>query len=281
MSDEVNIIQHLLRVAGNSPAGMTNADAADYDWTRPHRFGASRMEEVRSLADVAAQKLSQALAGELQMEVAIKAASTEEIYVSTLKKQGAGGEKLYYIGLNLSGAPCGYLSIAAPQAASWVARLLGGGMSSGEREMSALELSLLTDVMSSLAQAVCGAFTSQGSGNVSAAKSVSTELDNIVGPDSDEYWAIAFSEGEDAGKSSITVALASDLIEAGPGGGSTSQDNRTPEALRAALTEFIVLGNSQVTATVNIGSVTATVRDIAALEPGDVLVLDQHANDLV
>jgi len=269
---DAEILDRLL-AAGRSgaPAPAGDDGAVDYDWSVPRHFTndqSARLEEfVRTLTG----KLAEAIGGLFQSQAEVKPCGAEEHYLSGLRAEYAQAGGGYSLPLSdAGGAACGAVVLGEAATWSYLGRLLGGGSSTPPegREMSALERSLVQDVFVALAGALGGALGEMG-GEAPTAGEVARGVS--LGEGEEEYWRVRFQEGGGDGPPNITFLLRSEMLDAVVGSGQGAAAGAADER-RKRLEEH--LGQITVPVEVRLGTVRVPTRDLMALEPGDVLVLD-------
>lgn len=287
MAIDDEIIQMMLNASpSGQQASMTDVDTTEYDWAVPHHFTSSRIRNLEAFAQKICETLARALSDVLRVETSFQTGLAREQYAGSLKSQ-TQDNKAYYLAFSTQDdRKCGYFSVAALEAVSWIANLLGGGGGGGDREMSALEVSLLDDVAGSLVSEFCKTFASAGGQDIEAGKNVSTEPEDMLGGDDEEYFRITFrraNEGDEQesgqqGDDILSLVLASDVIE-------TTLDSRESKAEKTPAQQLkdmeAHVGRVVMEASVLLGTATASIRDMAALEVGDVLILDKRVNEPV
>ena len=279
MSQTQDIIDRLLQASANgTPAAMTDTDASDYDWTASHHFSTAQIQQLTTVAQDAARKLSEALRKALRTEITLVAEQVAGRYAKDIKEKSPD-TGVYCLGLDGAGGQRGGLiAVAGAAAVDWVSALLGGGGGSGGgREMSKLEVSLLEDVVSSLAGGFCESFGASGGAALSVSGQLGTDIAGLLGEDSEEYCWIGFRLEEAEGDIALWVAVVSDAADEALGG--RHEQAKTPEQMRQEVLACMM--HAPIKATVELGTTQATIRDIAAVEAGDVLVLDRRVDEPV
>jgi len=266
-----DIIQQLLQRAATTAASPPDGDdgTSDYDWTRPHSVPEALLQDVSDLLGRSGDELAAALGRIVRGDVAIEVSELKEIYASDLAPEAA--EQMYYVALNTSDdKPCGFLAAPGASAIEWVAILLGGSGGGADREMSALEQSLLGDVMASLAGAIVGPIAAAGGGEIVPAHDVTREIP-AVGEGSCEYLAMNFIRPDLKGRVAATAAIRCDVISPAVGGGAGAVNRSPAENRRAMLAQ---LSRVSVDVVGQLGKTEISIRDASTLGVGDVLVLD-------
>jgi len=156
---------------------------------------------------------------------------------------------------------------------SWVAKLLGAtdaAAGGAGRELSALEQSLLGDVMASLAIAMLEPFKQASAPEIVPGRTVSREMPPL-GPGSEQYIEVDFVSPDKTNTPILSALIAgsviSPVVEQADGHGRQSP----ADALRNMTGQ---IGRVGVTVVGHLGQTEISIRDASAIEAGDVLVLD-------
>jgi flagellar motor switch/type III secretory pathway protein FliN len=169
------------------------------------------------------------------------------------------------------------VAISASLAVGWVGRLLGSGDSEAgagtDRKLSHLEHALLADIVAATARAMASA---AGEGlALTPGDDVVREAIPFAADGPGEFAAMTFEPADDAGR--IVFALASDRFQAVLHPESGGQPDA--EAIHRSLERYVA--RAPVRAVAHVGRTTLLGRDLMALEPGDVVLLETGADDLV
>ena len=269
MSLGQNIIQLMLQRAADAAGNAAAPDeASDYDWTVPHSLTGPAVEVLGELLAQAGGALSAALSRIARDEITVVPDAVREVYAAAV----APDQRKYTIPLTTGQeAPCGCLSTDGAHAIAWVARLLGASDVGEGREMSALEQSLLGDIMASLATAMLSPFSQEGAPEIVPGRGISRE-GVPLGPGSGEYVEVNFVSPEERTKVVLSALIASSaispVVEKADGVG-----NQT--AAEASQNMMGQIGRAGVVTVVgHLGQTEISIRDASAIEAGDVLVLD-------
>jgi len=272
----------LLRLIQNAQAGRPAGAAAactDYAWSVPHRFPAQQRQRLEKLAASAGDEICRRLAGLLRTELKLTSLPPAEQYAPHVRALPAAD--VYRVALSSGAAPpCGFLSLAGDVAVGFVERLLGGSDSTGvKRALSNLEAALLLDVMWAMAAAVAQAVQAAGGPALSAGKALVETLAPApgVGDDPlDEFCVLAYClEGSE--QPAVVVALPCALLEAAAG--AAAQSEASTDELRKTMQAH--LGQASVRTEAWLGSAPIAVRELMALENGDVLLLGRQMGEPV
>ena len=272
MSLGPNIIQLMLHRATGG-GGAPQPEASDYDWTRPHGLTRPAAKVLEDLLARAAEDLSAALSRIVRDPITVVPHAVGEVYASAAADTGSD-QKRYSIPLTTGqDLPCGALATDGRHAMGWVARLLGatdGGAGGAGRELSALEQSLLGDVMASLATAMLGPFNPAAAPEIVPGRSVSRQLPPL-GAGSAQYVEVNFVSPDKTDEPVLSALIAAGVLS--PVLERTDGQGPQPpgEASRNMMGQ---IGRVGVTVVGHLGQTEISIRDASAIEAGDVLVLD-------
>jgi len=287
------LIQRLLAAIGTRPPAHADVEAAEYDWRVPRRFGPEQVARLHEFAQVAAERVSAGLTALLRSEIRLCDEGVTEQY-------GPAGDDpedalALHLALVRGDAPCGVLTLSAETAVSWLANLLGGAADprGDVRELSPVDLELLTDVARTIGQELAAAAAAVGGEGFQVGPGI-TETPPIP-PDADgrEFCRLSFSlgrpggdepaetpEGDDQAPAAeappaVTVALDSDVAAELCGGENSAAASDAADAPRRMRRH---VDNAVVTGTAVLGSAELSLAEALSLEPGDVVVLDTPAD---
>ena len=279
MTASQDIIRLMLARARASGGGDEDfADAADYDWDSPHNLPRPLMVDVQHLLDRSAEQLSGALSKLAREEVTVKAGDATEAYAESMGQADPDDGRVFIPLTARDELPHGYLSAPNAEAVQWVAKLLGGSAGGQGREMSALELSLLGDIMASFATAILTPICAAADVEITPGRTVSRQVVPLGDPTA-EFVKVDFSVAdEDDERLVVTAAIACDAIVAAVADAEHQARQSGPD-VRKHIIEH--LSRVSVTAVATLGQTETTVRQAAALGVGDVLVLDTCLGDPV
>ena len=284
MNDQ-DINQTMLQAAqqGRS-AEMTDPDAVDYDWTASNCFSDEQLARLNDLAAGTAETLSQVLTKQLRAELTFETEPATTCYADELSRQFEQ-EKSFYLSLvRQDGRAAGMIVLRAPEAADWVARFLGGKAGDEERDMSDLEISLLQEVIAVVAEAACGHLRESGGAQFAPKAELSQQPGELLDGGASQFCRFAFRRGEDAEEPVVSLLLLTDAAEEalggeGQGDQAAAAGQGAGEQMQAHMNAHVM--NAHVRVSTRLGAAMATIRDLAALEPGDVLVLDRRIDQPV
>ncbi len=270
------MFQRLLAAARAAPQPAPEA-AADFDFTSPCRFTARQLTRLSEIAAAAARELERAVGDTLRLEMKLQLAPPQQQYAAAVRQGGAAGK--YSLALTADdGKKYGWITLSPPTATAWVSRLLGGaaGGDGAERDLSSLEVALLLNVLTVAAKALSGALTKAGARPLRTGDAVVDAATQAGADDAAEFCRLIYHTG-DAAKPALCLTLPADAAELlidGP-----SKDPRKPADLRKDLVAHV--GQVAVMAATQLGETRVPMKDVLALEEGDVLILDVQVGEAI
>lgn len=281
-----DLIQKLLSAAHRRGPKPASDDATDYPFDRPNRFTRVQLERLDRFAARAAESAAARVGQALQAPASLVAGRWQQCFAGHLRQALPASLAQVAVIVGQDGKPAGWIGISNACASRWLACLLGGFQSpepadpqadpeaEGEpRELSDLERDLLVDVAAGVIEALQEPVASFGAGSLGKAGGLSTFGSACEADGVEEMCLLEFS-AEAEGPACVALlipaataaALAGETASAAVEAGvppMMAHVERTPIEARAML------------------SGSAPMRDIIALTPGDVLVLDQRVDDAV
>lgn len=269
------MFQRLLAAAKAGPAPSAEA-AADFDWKTPCRFTAAQLAKLGELAAAAGRDLAKAAGDALRLDLALTPGTLLQQYAATLAAGDPAAGKYSLALVRDDGRKSGWITVAPATATAWVARLLGGA-ASGEvaaRTLSSLELSLLLNVLTSAVKALSASLVKAGSRAMRSGDALA-DAASMAGPDGQaEFGRIEYHAGDPA-KPLLAITLASDLLEL-LADAPAKEPRKTPDIRKDLLAH---VGQVAVAAVTQLGESRVPMKDVLALEAGDVLVLDVQVGE--
>jgi flagellar motor switch protein FliM len=276
---EADVIRRLLDGAKAAPDPADQPQADDYDWNAPHRLTAAQTRRLQRLTEDAAKAVAQALARLLHAEVRLQPSQPTQHYAPALSA-AAAEEAHYAVALETAdGRRAGALTLAPQKAAGWVALLLGGGggQDAAEREMSTLEKAILADAMGAVTAAVSGVIQAAGGPQLGPAGDLHRG-EYPLGREEDAYGRVAFLEEGEQPPGGISFIVLLDVLEGavGPGGEAVAAAAAAEQDVRDDLIRHL----ERVALPIAVSTrAELTMRDILALEPGDVILTDLNSDE--
>ncbi len=276
---ETEIVRRLLATACSTPtATPAETDAVGYDWHSPHRLTPAQQRRVAALAESLAAAAAGTLGELLHEEMSLRADRPVEVYAEALVREAGEAGCFCLAGQGKDGQPVAAITVPAPKGIAWVARLLGGaGGQESDRELSALETTILTDALGKVLAAVSGALSSAGGGGFSPDGELCRGELPLDAAGGDSFCRIMLRQGGAEGDDGVALIVLTDALAAA--GAPAAQAAATvPGQARRQLTEH--LSRTQVVVDGRLRT-TAAMRDVLALEPGDVLLTSRREDQPV
>ena len=259
-------------------------DAADFDWTRPHRFGREARGRLKALGAAAAGHIARQLTTLFRKEVQILATDCGEHYAAGLTSRFSAQDGPFVLPItDAAHKPCGLALVDRPMAFGWVDRLLGGGATSAAddqaRTLAMLEATLLADIVGVMAAGFAVAAQACGGPALKAGETVATDAAGLLGPGNDILCGFDFEATLGDAKGAFSIYLLADALETVAEPEARKKKKRSPDDVRKDLIAH--LEQTPIRVSVRIGEATIPLGDAMVLEPGDVLVLNRKADEPV
>lgn len=272
-SSDGQMLRKLQDAAGERP----NPVAGEFDWKSPSCFTLGQMQRLRELGAAVAKRLGDALAKLLRAEISLEPVQINLRYGKAALDSFAAAEP-YYVTLTDEGsADCGCLVMPAVAATRFVGKFLGasGDSATTGRKLSPLEQELLLDVVRAVANELSAELTSSG------AKGVKTGQLGRAAPTGMELAECCCFVMGTSGTDLPLVAL---VLQCGfvegvfAASGMTTAKITQQESAKRLTTH---LETAHVMASVWLGNAELSMKDVMALETGDVLLLSTKAGQPV
>ncbi len=287
---ERHIVEQMLSAtrARREAAANTEVEAVDYDWSAPNRLTEDGRARLRDLAGHLAEEINRHLGQLLQAETSLMPGEATEHYGAELAEK----ESDAYAGQLVAGdRGIGAVVLAGKRGRHWVACLLGNPDegSGEERKLSSLESALLTDVFAAVAWGLSPLASAAG-GEPNVGEEIAHGAVSLDRQDGAAYVRLTFrpveeqtdeGEGEPEAEdpsAALEVLLSADVVDAAVTAAQVSQppEQRPPE--RQAEDALARLHRVRLPVTARLEAPTA-LRDVMALEPGDVLLTNQSVDE--
>ncbi len=278
-SHDLLILRSLRAAVRRRPPADTvevDVDAADFDWTVPHRFAPAELGRLDRFAAGAARLMLDRLEAALGARPDLEPVAPAERYGHHARE---ADPKVHRLALAAGGRPAGLVQVRAKTALAWTDRLLGG---SGEapdeaRPLSPLEATLLVDVAAAAVGGLSDLLTEAGGPALDAPAAVLPPDTEPPFGDADALVRLALRPASGEAEPVLAVYLLEDLLRP------VARDRAAPSEaagdVPAAMRDH--LRAAPVRAEARVGTTTLAVRELIALEPGDVLLLDAKLDDPV
>jgi len=264
-------------------AAPGNGDQAivEYDWQSPQRFTQSQLEELEVFTSLACRRLSQTLTSMFRADVEVRPSPPSQYFGFRLVEESIERPE-YWASIHVAGSDrrVGYMSFTKENAGQWIASLLGAmatDVSEGQA-LSSLEQDLLQDITPGMVQTfsdvlerVCG-----------------VRIETVGG---ERFGELEFQESEEidafckltlvsSGENNLTTSLVVSSDFLGAVVGVTSPARPDPAGSQAVQRALLVhLQHVSIVGQAHLGEGAVTMRDMMAIEPGDVILLDRRADE--
>ena len=277
LASDDDLLRKLLDAAGERPGQAHNPTAGEFDWQSPCCFTLWQMQRLRELGAAVSKRLGEALAKLLRAEISLEPVQVALRYGKAALAAFEAAEP-YYVPLNDEGtAACGCLVMPAVAATKFVGKFLGatGDSATTGRKLSPLEQELLLDVVRAVSNELSAELTASGGKGVRTGQLVRAAP---TGMDLAECCCFVMgSAGKDLPL--LAIVLQCGFVEGvfAASGMTTARITQQESARR--LTAH--LGEAHVMASVCAGNAELSMKDVMALETGDVLLLSTKAGQPV
>lgn len=272
-------IQQLLNAVGKRPqdGSLANPNALDYDWRTPKFFTREQLKKIENFG----QKIASGLAANFKklyycdFEAIVSSVSQ---HLAGQFQNPADNAKNYFLALTSKDRRIACFSMPSQTAVQWATQLLGDSKSqpSQDKDLSALEITLLYDIASCAARAFSDAFAD---GDITPVGEITKnkfplELDPIQ-----DICCITVSVKK---PSEATAASASFLVTSeslAAIAGQKQDGNVSPQNVSKALLNHIQA--VPVPITVRLADVNLNLQDLMSIQPDDTILLNKKINEPV
>ncbi len=276
--NEYEFLRELLQgIIGACPDVKENPDAEDYNLLIPHRFTPEQREALNNFGLLAARLITKSLKQVLSPATQVSLISVTEEYYKGQKTEG----KCFRIALVLEGQVMGWLELPSPTSLAWITQLLGGMVDdkiNQEKALSTLESGLLLDVSERVFKAISTASQESNGPEIIFQPIVQeTPIDLDIKDNIIEFCRLTFQSSEAENELNFSVVFLSAVLE--PIAGLIRPAKKSPDEVRQDLQEH--LDEVSMSIKVQLDEVNITLRDIASLKDGDVLLLSKRISEPV
>lgn len=279
---DLEIIQRLSQAARTRKVpAEPQEDLVEYDWTVPSHFTREQKTSLDEFAAGLSPAISEALSKLLREQIQTGEACVTEQYAGQLRPTEEPSGDFCVELLDSSGRPCGFMALGGAKAFGWVAQLLGGQSlaSDSAREMSSLEGAILLDIFSALSEALSQILTAAGGSAVSCGTALSREPCGLAESDAEEYCKITFQDPEAPDQPGTSLVVVSTFLDAVVGGSEGAKGNQSSSADDIRTDMLNHLQKVPIVAEAYIGTAFIKVRNMADLQPGDVLLTQSKVDE--
>lgn len=273
-------IRQLIAAVGVRPQEYPSldVDAIDFDWRQPRYFNIEQCETLRCFAEMVTRECVGEFSRLYQTECSVSLISAKQCYLSESDQQPE--EPGYYVPFGIdSKTALGFLFVPRRSALDWTAQTLGACDSTdgSDRDLSALEESLLLDIASGLVNAFSRAY-----GKNIAVSSVVPDQSPVDLKGSRELYEITFEAAKESQETVVTrgsFLMCCDQLDS-IAGKTPSIQAKVSEAQNAnTIVEHI--HHVSVSVDVELGSVMIPFKEVLSLQVNDILVLDKKVAETV
>jgi flagellar motor switch protein FliM len=275
-------VSQLLAAVGSAHAQDEPAvQAVEYNWRDPHSFNEDQLNQLAAVMSQVAARIAETFARFYSSEFHVSPTSITQHFADDLHNHVDLDHGYCLTFAPDKGQPCGFVTMAAEAALTWVTRLLGDSESDGEpqRALSSLEESLLSDLMAAVLDGFLMSLRPHHNlkpGPQPCLGQPGIQFDLI-----EEICRIVFqvtrADAEEA--SDITFLLPCDRLATLVGKTATPVSRPSPQELAQTLMDH--LQQMPVTLTVKLASTAARFREILELSAGDILLLNKSVDESV
>ncbi len=269
------VVQMMMNAISATPLEPQEDNAVEYNWDSPNRFSLSAREDLQKFIRKAQLIVSEKLDELLRTESKLGSPSITEYYGRQLNKQLDGCGQ-YGMALTEGGDDVGLVLVDKTQSVRWTEMLLGGPGDDpdGSRKLSSLETAVLLDAFKTIATAMMSSLETAGAKPLGITEKVIPEelLPEMTA--ADEFCRIDM-QLEDAPLASII--LPSKRLDAIVKSDNAVDSKLSAEEARSRMLGHI--GSAHVQGRIDLGVARITMRDVVALEAGDVLLLNRKVDE--
>jgi flagellar motor switch protein FliM len=270
------LINLMNRMRSQVPPESAAADCSEVSWTVPHRFGADAMKRMTDFADVLAEFMQRTLHSLCGSDVEVKPAAVTEHYASVLAEQiDRDSSNHYFLPLSMSGKKgVGFVGLPFETCTRLIAQTLRDpeGQIGEEDRLSALEKSILGDILSAVTDSLREGFSVYG-------EIVLEKGDTIVHGEwplpfqqLEDMCQISFQAGDAETRLDISLYLLDEVVDSVAGVPTV----RTTPQQRHKMPEQVIecMADAVMEASVWLSPSMMAFQDILTLEKGDFVLLD-------
>jgi flagellar motor switch protein FliM len=275
---ESDVIRRITsRLGVGRPTREDPVTAVDYDWRQCHHYGPAAVGQLKEAITKAGSAVADKLTDLFHAKPDITVESLEQSFAKeALEAAAAGGA--WTMNLNRQkGKNCGVMAIGMVTAGKWVSQLLGDDSTKREegKELSELEQTLLVDLTFAIGQSFSQALAASKAPQIAAETQMSKNLTAQLDPMADACRiTLTVKTANDSSK--LDIVLLCDVLDPVVGM-DQSAAGLLPERVKAMMMECIKPSPVVINAT--LGGASISIKDIADLKAGDVLVLARSIDE--
>ncbi len=275
------LVGQLMKAARSSTLPAKTQKAADYPFDRPNRFTRAQLARLDEFAARAAEAVAQTARQMLQTPVTFQPARWRQHYARSLRQQQQRQSLRHVAGISIEDGPnVGLIGLSAATASRWLARLLGGCQSAEDgqddsRPLSDLERDLLLDIAAGLVEALRKASGAFGGQAFQATRKLGSWPEALEAHDAAEYCLLELA-GEPGEQGDLAILLSAQTLAILAGEARPAPAGKPAKGAKPPMMSHVE--QMPITARAML-STSLTVREVMALAVGDVVVLDQQADE--
>ncbi len=275
-------IQQLLAAVGSRPAeDNTQVQTTEYDWHQPHYFSGEQIKKLDDFAKIFATAIAEKFASLCQSDFNVTVVSITQHFAAEFRNETSDSKQEYFLGFGTNQAQqCGVVGVPNETAVIWARQLLGESETEGEsdKDLSQLEVSLLSDVASGIIEAFSGSYESFDFHPVDSVirRELSLKLSG-----SEVLCRISFNvkraDSENASEAYLLMLCSELDIVAGKTESIGGPNALSPGEVSKAILQHIERMHVNVTA--QLAETQLAFNQILNLHADDILVLDKRVNE--
>ncbi len=274
------LINLMNRMRSQVPPEAPAPDCTDVSWTVPHHFDTHAAERIAGLANALAEYMQKTLRVLCDDTFELKFKAVTEHYASFLAEQiEQDNSSHYFIPLSMQGkGPVGFIAFPFESCTGLISQMLRDPESGigDESQLSALEESILQDIVNMIADSLREGFSAHGAIVLEKAEQIVRGQWSLPVRKLEDMCQMSFQAGNDEMQFEISLYVLDAVIDSIAGVPSVQS---TPEQLKKIpekITECA--GNVAVEASVWLSPSMMAFQDIVTLEKGDFVLLDHNVN---
>jgi len=274
-----NFCRLLAAVGSDHAADVMPTEAAKYDWHSPHYFNEDQYNRLAAVMSQVAAAIGAGFSRFFNKELAVAPASIAQHFAGPLRDLGVAEGRYYLMIAAGKDKVCGFLSLTTETALRWVKRLLGdaGSDTNPNQALSALEESLLTDLLSAVTETFLSPL--RGNQELRAGDRLIKDEPAVRFEQAQEICMIVFAvtDGESSGKDELLFLLPCSMLAPLVGKARQAVQQTSPEELSRTLTEHVQ--QMPISITARLASTTLSFEELLELHRDDILLLDKSLDE--
>ena len=276
--DRKKLLNLMNRMRSQAPPEAPEADCTDVSWTEPHHFDATAIERLTDIANALAGFMQRTMRGLCDDTFEVKLNTVTEHYASSLAEQvDTDHSNHYLLPLSMQGkAVVGFVDFPFETCTQLIAQMLRDPESGiGEEDtLSALEESILQDIVISITDSLLEGFSAYGEIILGKAEQIVHGLWPLPFQQLEDMFRMSFQTGNAETPLELSLCLLDSVVDSVAGVQtvqvSADQKQKMPEQIVECLAD------ATTEASVWFDPSMMAFQDIVTLEKGDFVLLD-HA----